>query len=293
MKTHIPALVVLGLMGVVPPVPAAAQEAEAASEAPVPDQAWYPPGYHDLRLIAAVHAETVPRDREWMLGEEDDDERAVSYIVYDCDLGKDLPDGMDYDTVQVTALALDVARLRSELRLLGYRPEIYEGPILDYERAALAHIAAQRAERLRDPENNPIYPQTRYDAEANFDLLGELARAMETRRRRLQRNKWPIIAGSGCGSGYGPFTIQLVPGNGQLWLINAFAFRVCERKVPDPWDHQACGWTEYLTGDDTMATGRYMYQVGWPGGTVQRGARLLQPDLSAYENGEVVVFRRN
>lgn len=292
MRLHFPALLLAGLLVAIPFGPAGAQDSAPASAAPVPDQAWYPPGYLELRQIAAVHVETIPRDRAWVLIDWGDGS-GLSYGVVDCEIGQDLPDGMDYDEVQLAALALDIARMRSELRELDYRQDVYDGPLLDYERAALADIEVRRTERLRDPENHPIYPQYRYDAEPNFELLGELARDMESRRRRLQPEKWRIDGQNGCGSGYGPFTIELVPGNGRLWLINAFAFRVCERKVPNPWDHQACGWTEYVTGDDTMATGRYMYEVRWPGGAVQRGARLLQPDMSDYENGEVVVFRRD
>ena len=294
MKSLTRMLMVLGLLGSVHTVPAAAQANGAASEASIPDQAWYPPGYHDLRLVAAVHIETAPRDPETMLLVESPESGIVSYSVIDCGYGQDLPAEMDIVTVQLAALAVDIARLRWELPHLGYRLEIYDQPLLDYERAALADIAARQDELLRDAEEYPPDPTFGHEAFANREILGELARDMETRRLRLQPEKEGIDDGDWCGSGYGPFTIELVPASGRLWLINAFAFRVCERKIADPWDHLACaGWTQYSAGDDTMASGRYMYEVRWPGGTVELGARILQPDLSQYNNGETVVFRRN
>ena len=80
-----------------------------------------------------------------------------------------------------------------------------------------------------------------------------------------------------------------MPTSGQLWLINAFAFKVCERKVADPWDHGACGWSEFISGDTTTASGRYMYEARWPNGTVRRGAKVLQET----EDGGAIVIRRN
>lgn len=293
MNTLTRMLLVVGLLGSVHAAPAAAQANLSASEASIPDQAWYPPGYHDLKLAAAVHIETAPRDPETMLLVESPESGIESYSVIDCGYGQDLPSDMDYETVQLAALAIDIARLRSELPYLGYRLEIYDQPLLDYERAALADIEVQLDDRLLEAEEYPPDPQFGYDASPNSDLLGELAQNMETRRLRLQPGKEGIDAENWCGSGYGPFTIELVPASGRLWLINAFAFRVCERKVADPWDHLACGWTQYVAGDDTMASGRYMYEVRWPGGAVERGARILQPDMSQYNGGETVVFRRN
>ena len=60
-------------------------------------------------------------------------------------------------------------------------------------------------------------------------------------------------------------------------MINAFAFKVCTRKKPDPWDRFACKWNEIETGVDQTLSGRYVYQVKWPDGTVHKGTREIVP----------------
>jgi hypothetical protein len=67
------------------------------------------------------------------------------------------------------------------------------------------------------------------------------------------------------------------PPNAEIWLVSAFAFRVCQRKVPDPWDRLGCRWTEIQTGANKPLSGRFIYQVRWPDGTVRKGARDIAP----------------
>ncbi len=109
-------------------------------------------------------------------------------------------------------------------------------------------------------------------------------------RRTPVRRKPSIVADGGCGAAEDEHPIALAPDNGRLWLINAFAFKVYERKTAVPWDHSACGWSEYASGDSAIASGRYMYEARWPDGTVRRGSKIFGPD----QDGEdlLVAFRR-
>ena len=276
------------------PAPALAQASR--DEGQVPDQAWYPEGYHDLRIAAEAQLATFPRDPEIVLREDWDDPRIKTYDLVDCNLGFDLPEDMDNRTMLLSELALDIARMRSEFASLGYRREIYDEPLLASERAMLAAIDATATDLVRelvteeDGYSYYGYPEgwvSLTDLQADYDLLAEL----ESRRMRLQPRQPRFVVEGGCGAGEAEFEIRLVPAGGELWLINAFAFRVCERKVANPWDHSACGWTQYQEGDTTFASGRYMYEARW-GGTVRRGARVLQGDLEENEGG-VITFRRN
>ena len=71
--------------------------------------------------------------------------------------------------------------------------------------------------------------------------------------------------------------VRTSPPLGEVLMINAFAFKVCTRKKPDPWDRFACKWNEIETGVDQTLSGRYVYQVKWPDGTVRRGTREIVP----------------
>lgn len=247
--------------------------------AAIRNQAWYPDGYLDLREAAASHVKDYPRDPRVVIFDWGDPKLAF-YDVIDCNLDYHLPSDMDPYERQVAALALDIARMRYELAELGYNRQVHDGPLLDYERAALEAFAAEGTDRAANPESYVIQ---------NWDLLGALAREMEARRAELNPKRPRIVSEGGCGAGEGEFEIHLIPADGELWLINAFAFRVCERKVADPWNHRACGWTQYQEGDTTFASGRYMYEARW-GGTVRRGARVLEADPA---DGDVtqVTFR--
>ena len=272
-------------------LPAAAM---AQARGSVPNQSWYPAGYVDLREAAASQAGDFPRDPRVVLMEDWDDPNLKLYDVVDCNLAYDLPYDMDPYERHLGALAIDVARMRHELAQLGYAREVYDQPLLDYERAVLETMEAPEelaaAARKLDP-NSEEYDGFSGGAELqDWELLGVLAEAMEERRARLNPRLPRIVSEGGCGAGESEFEIRMVPANGELWLINAFAFRVCERKVANPWDHNACAWTQYQEGDSTFASGRYMYEARW-GSTVKRGARELQGD-PADEDVTQITFRR-
>ena len=101
-----------------------------------------------------------------------------------------------------------------------------------------------------------------------------------------------IMAKPGAGRDAASRRIVLAPGSGQLWMLNAFDFQACEAKKRDPWDHRTCGWTQYVAGDRTPGLGRYMYEVRWPDGKVDRGARVVEAP-GAEPSDRSLVFKRD
>jgi hypothetical protein len=270
----------------------------------IPNQAWYPQGYLDLREAAALQVETFPRPADGLVFEDYDDPQVKNYDMIDCDPLYDVPDGVDEETAERMQLALEVAKYRRELATIGYPLEVYDQPLLDYERWVLTGAVPRWGERFaalaaRYPDGPPegFYAQDRSDEEIaemeslSYGMLGALRGELETRRQRLSPRSARIVVEGGCGAGESEFEIRLVPANGELWLINAFAFRVCERKVADPWNHRACSWSQYGAGDTTFASGRYMYEARWPNGTVQRGAKVLEGGFED-DGATVITFRR-
>lgn len=260
--------------------PAAAEAVPPAIDpASIPDRAWYPPGYRDLRIAAAGEIATFPRD-PWVV------KQGSEYNLATCD--DKYPDRVfdDPGDAERARIALDVSRLRAELSGLGYPPEVFEQPLLDYERRRLNETA--------QPMGAP-----------SEDLIGELAAEMESRRQVLQLRRPiayrdcpappPRFASAGYPvpvpeRGGEDVAILISPPNGRLWLINGFAFRLCERKTANPWNHIGCGWNEYTTDDGAHMSGRYIFEVRWPDGTVRRGARILEFDPR--DHSQVIRFTR-
>lgn len=256
----------------------------------VPARDWYPEGYHDLRIAAAQQVATFP-------------EELFSYDLYSCTLGDDLPEDMNEGDRELALVALEISQFRSDFADIGYPLEVYDLPLLEYERWLLTGDVPPWGRRAAEVESEPV-PETEEYSDvdwtpeqiAEFELreygmLSALKDVLEERRKQISPRKPRFFVEGGCGAGEEEFEIKLEPANGELWLINAFAFRVCERKVADPWDHRACGWTQYLNDDSAFASGRYMYEARW-GSTVKRGARVLQYDYDEDEGG-VITFRRN
>lgn len=75
-------------------------------------------------------------------------------------------------------------------------------------------------------------------------------------------------------------TLQTNPPSGEVLMLSAFAFRICQRKNADPWDRFQCRWNEIETGVARPLSGRFVYQVRWPDGTVRKGSREIAPDQS-------------
>ena len=156
----------------------------AQSAGSIPNQPWYPAGYLDMREAAASQVEDFPRNPRVVLMEDWDDPNLKTYDVIDCMLAYDLPEMAPYER-EVGSLALDIARMRHELAEFGYAKEVYDGPLLDYERAALAAFDAERSDRPENPEDNPIVgddggPQ-QPGVSVAFDALGADDRAVHFR----------------------------------------------------------------------------------------------------------------
>ena len=85
--------------------------------------------------------------------------------------------------------------------------------------------------------------------------------------------------------------VRTSPPGAEVLLISGFSFKVCTRRQPDPWDRFACKWNEVETGIGRPLSGRYVYQVRWPDGTLRKGSREIIPD---YEAGAAVTvtFRK-
>lgn len=273
-----------------------AQPAEpdiAAIERSIPEQPWYPAGYRDLRIAAEIHwrsrVEPEPPPQpdtdmpdeayEEYPEEEPDPDYVRRFDVISCWADSALPTAaemmspLDDDFV---LLALDVADVRVRLQDEGYPAAMYEDDLLQSERQAL--------KKLPIPDDAEEYG-------SGFDFT-KFAAILEKKRRKLAPGKIEIMADGGCGAGEAGFNVRMVPASGRLWLISAFAFRVCERKARDPWTLTACRWTEYGSGDEVTASGRYVYQVRWPDGTVQRGTRELQGEDGSDEMA-TITFRKN
>ncbi|WP_144037942.1 hypothetical protein [Sphingopyxis sp. KK2] len=70
---------------------------------------------------------------------------------------------------------------------------------------------------------------------------------------------------------------QTSPPSGEVLMVSAFAFKLCQRKNADPWDRFKCRWNEIETGVPKPLSGRFVYQVKWPDGTVRKGTREIAP----------------
>ncbi|WP_422062014.1 hypothetical protein [Sphingopyxis sp.] len=296
-----------------------------AIETKVPPQSWYPDGYYDVRIAAEGQMADFPRDNltmDWGDGEP------PSYDVIDCNAEYVSVDDTDPFTARYGGVALEVARLRAEFERLKYPPAVYAGPLLAFEKAKIeeaktapdpmteAEIAEATADQgMAAGETGPIIDasdeaaiaeaaaasadaaaaalaEDLADGELYKDPYRLLAEAVEANRQRLAPKLPKVLADGGCGAGEGSAVIvKTVPPQGEVLLINAFAFKVCTRKKPDPWDRFACKWTEIETGIEKQLSGRYVYQVKWPDGTVRKGTRDIVPNYDD-ETAATVTFKK-
>jgi hypothetical protein len=312
------ALLAAQIASAAPKATAPGPDAVSAYGASIPDRPYYPPGYRDLRIAAAAQVATFPRTMDYMVS-MDLDGKPGAYDVIDCNAEHFDTREVGPDVAVQSELALEIARIGGELRRLGYRAEIFEEPLLAYEREALAGLPASIAERAADnppmgeagtesgqaeplPEPAPepsaaetdsgqYRDMTEAELAATHGPIGLLALEMDKRRARLQPDKAPIIVEGGCGAGEAAFLIRAAPANGKVWIVNAFAFHVCMTKVPDPWDLRACRWTEVDPDNATMASGRYMYQARWPDGKTSRGARVFEGDFDSDAPSTITIRR--
>lgn len=240
-----------------------------ALEAAVPKQAWYPDGYYDIRIAAEAQVAEFPRPADELPATAEQ-----SYNLVACDTERPGGEAADPLLERYGYVALETARLRAELRRIHYPADIYAEPLLVFERESIA-----RAE----------------DRETGGDPYSALADALEAARTSAQAPLSPVFEYRECtppamaapNSPGRPSAVRpsrapgvkfrTEPSAGELWMISAFAFKVCVRKQPDPWDRLACKWNEIETGVTKSMSGRFVYQVRWPDGTVRKGTREIAP----------------
>lgn len=276
-----------------------------AIEAKVPPQSWYPDGYYDIRIAAEGQMADFPRDKltmDWGDGEP------PYYDVVDCNAEYVSLDATDPLTARYGGVALEVARLRAEFERMKYPLAVYAEPLLAFEKAQIeeaktapepmteaeitaAETASENADAAAAEAAADAAAAT--EDETYTDPYFTLAEAVEANRQRLAPKLPKVLADGGCGAGEGSAVIvKTSPPKGEVLLINAFAFKVCTRKQPDPWDRFACKWTEIETGVEKQLSGRYVYQVRWPDGVVRKGTREIVPNYDDESVAAVVTFKK-
>lgn len=269
---------ILALLALAGPVAAAAQDgapddmaAMKALETAIPRQSWYPDGYYDVRIAAEAQVAEFPRPATDLPATPD-----RGYNLVACNAEKIGFDASDPLMARYGNTALEVARLGAELRRMNYPASLYAEPLLAFERDRLAAADGQSVD----------------------DPYSTLADALEAARARLEPGLSSVFAFDECtpppGAAPPPrpttspkptaaitpraapgVTFATQPPAGEVLMINAFAFKVCVRKQPNPWDRFACRWNEIETGIARPMSGRFVYQVTWPDGTVRKGTREI------------------
>lgn len=322
------ARILMLMAAIASPVTVAAKEPLDAAglkaiEAKVPPQGWYPDGYYDIRIAAEGQIADFPRDQLTM---DWGDGQPPYYDVIDCNAEFVSLDETDPLTARYGPVALEVARLRGEFERLKYPAAVYAAPLLAFEQAKIeeakaapepmseaemseamameasaadAAVADAAADAAMTAEAADAAAAAAAAADASMDASETsndpyflLAKAVEANRQRLAPKLPKVLADGGCGAGEGSAVIvKTLPPQGEVLLINAFAFKVCTRKKPDPWDRFACKWTEIETGVEKQLSGRYVYQVKWPDGVVRKGTRDITPNYDD-ETAATVTFKK-
>ncbi|MGB3846915.1 MAG: hypothetical protein WA940_13680 [Sphingopyxis sp.] len=246
-----------------------------ALEAGVPPQSWYPDGYYDLRIAAEAEAAENPRAAERLVTAMPDAAGKLRprYDIVDCAPDHAAADSGDAATRRLGDLALEVARLRHEFARLTYPTAVYAEPLLAFERAGI------KATDAGD------YSTLAAAAEANRQRIAPTLPAIAARAScSAEKGAGPILTRGIAAALPAPrpsVTLATQPATGEVLLISAFAFKVCTRKQPDPWDRFQCKWNEIETGVKKPLSGRFVYQVKWPDGTVRKGTREIVPGPAA------------
>ncbi|WP_411339190.1 hypothetical protein V6U71_14885 [Sphingopyxis sp. J-6] len=275
------------------PVTAAAQTPPDAAalhaiEAKVPPQGWYPEGYYDVLIAAEADQAEIRRPTKELASDWGDGD-GRKYDVVDCTTEGPDPAAVDPLTARYGSVASEVARLRSELSRLGLPEAAYAAPLAAFEKAKVEEAAKLTEAQVMGTE----YAEDDAEASEQEDPYFTLAREVESNRQRLALKTPKVIAEGGCGAGEGgPVIVRTSPPGGEVLLVNAFAFKVCTRRLPDPWDRFKCKWTEIETGAQKQLSGRYVYQVKWPDGTVRKGTRDIVPNYEDEAVAAVVTFKK-
>lgn len=278
------------------PDPAAMTKLEAV----VPPQDWYPDGYYDLRL--AAEAEIAERAQTVRAAAADPAQINLRTCA-PADLGIE---GIDPALRGQAGIAIETARVRAALVGAQFPSFVYETPLAIFERDRLAgqmnkdkaytELVSQLNFGLRPPTPTlpfvtavddcpPPSPPPPESAGPAPKPRKPVAAAAKPRKATPPKTA-PAAAPSPRPSG---LLFATDPPAGEVLLINSFAFKVCVRKLPDPWDRFACRWNEVQTGYARPMAGRFVYQVRWPDGVTRRGTR----EIGAGPNGAATVtFRK-
>ncbi|KTE40049.1 MULTISPECIES: hypothetical protein [unclassified Sphingopyxis] len=259
------------------PATAAAQETDEAAamrgfEAAVPRQDWYPEGYYDIRIAAeAEMAEVIASpaaDRPETPGGD--------HNLIACDARKLSSSAADPLLERYGDTALETARLRAQLGRLGYPAGVAASPLLAFERARIAVDGGGKGSG--DPYE--VLAEALNAARASTPALPEVFAFDECRPPPAAAPSpapgRPAVAAVRPRRTAG-VTFVTQPSAGELLMIDAFAFKVCTRKQSDPWDRFQCRWNEIETGVAKPMSGRFVYQVKWPDGTIRKGTREVAP----------------
>jgi len=287
------AIVALLLLAV--PAAAVAQETDEAAamhelEAAVPKQDWYPDGYYDLRL--AAEAEIAERG-QGIAAAAAVPARINLRTCAPRDLGID---GIDPALRAQAGIAFETARLRAALVGAQFPSFVYETPLAKFERdrlagqipkdAAYAELVSQLNFGLRPPTPSLPFVTAEDDCPPPPPPPPESAAPAPKPRK-------PSVPKAAAAAPPRPRPAGVLfvtdPPAGELLMVAAFAFKVCVRKLPDPWDRFGCRWNEIQTGVARPMSGRFVYQVKWPDGTVRKGTREVAPGPSG---SATVTFRK-
>jgi hypothetical protein len=297
---HLWAVVVLVVLGACdrPADQAAAPQDEpavAVTSAAAPARDDYPPGYAEMKVAAAIFAKDTYGDFKSQNRIVDASGNEVdAYAVEDCAGGFEIAEmntGGDPRQLELEGVAREIAKHRHYLSQL-YPPAVWEEPLRDYEKKSIELTLRMPpppdwsdAER---PEN-PLYDQ--WESQ-RWKLKEELAGALENNRQRLEPGEIPVTVGGECGAGEQPYLVKTEPADGRLWVTTKFSFDLCRARKLDPWNTEACRWTELSPTEPAYLAGRYVYQAQWRDGARRRGIRAFDgvpgPDS---EEATVVVIK--
>lgn len=256
-------------------------------EAKVPPQDWYPDGYYDVLIAAEANQVEVKRPTKSLATDWGDGE-GLKYDVVDCGAEGANPAEVDPLTARYGFVAGEVARLRSELSRIGIPQAAYADPLLAFEKATVTAATKYTDAQLMGTE----FVEDDEDASEQEDPYQALAKAVEANRQRIAPKVPKVFAEGGCGAGEGgPVIVKTAPPGGEVLLVNAFAFKVCTRRVADPWDRFKCKWAEIETGAEKPLSGRYVYQIRWPDGVIRKGTRDIIPQFDSDE-AVTVTFKK-
>jgi hypothetical protein len=96
-----------------------------------------------------------------------------------------------------------------------------------------------------------------------------------------------VASGGGCGAGEMEVRLRSDPPGGQIYIIEAFNYRICEKLEPGLGEHlQRCDGWQSVSDATYPVAGLYRYKIGWPGRPISKSQAL-----SFYKVNEGAVIR--